>query len=191
MVFLFAELNDGKKKTSRSSQDSNLGPLNSGQILLPMSYWSSGIGAEDRWYLSIDTAQVSGWISPRLGKLCMISAEVLCAATSELGNSSSYSVCVPSEFRGPRFESWLDLNVFFCQIFECYQCCTIAHCCLRTASVCFSLTPCVNSTGTTLIGAPACNSSSGRPAMYSRASKNCIVRASLGGKWSHTAKDFT
>ena len=34
-VFLFAELNDGKKKTWRSSQDSNLGPLNSGQMLLP------------------------------------------------------------------------------------------------------------------------------------------------------------
>ena len=39
----------GEKKTLRSSQDSNLGPLNSGQMLLPMSYWSSGIGAEDRW----------------------------------------------------------------------------------------------------------------------------------------------
>ena len=43
-----------KKKTLRSSQDLNLGPLNSGQMLLPMSYWSSGIGAE---------AIVSAWIS--------------------------------------------------------------------------------------------------------------------------------
>ena len=81
------------KKTLRSSQDLNPGPLNSSQMLLPMSYWSSGIGAEDRWHLSIDTVQFSGWISLRLGELCMISTEVLCAATSELGNSSSYSVC--------------------------------------------------------------------------------------------------
>ena len=65
------------KKTLRSSQDSNLGPLNSGQMLLPMSYWSSGIGAEDRWHLSIDTVRFSGWISLRLGKLCMISTKVL------------------------------------------------------------------------------------------------------------------
>ena len=49
----------GEKKTLRSSQDSNLGPLNSGQMLLPMSYWSSGIGAEDRWHLSIDTVRFS------------------------------------------------------------------------------------------------------------------------------------
>ena len=62
-------------------------------MLLPMSYWSSGIGAEDRWHLSIDTVRFSGWISLRLGELCMISTKVLCAATSELGNSSSYSVC--------------------------------------------------------------------------------------------------
>ena len=52
------------------------------------------IGAEDRWHLSIDTVRFSGWISLRLGELCMISTEVLCAATSELGNTSSYS---PSE----------------------------------------------------------------------------------------------
>ena len=38
----------------------------------------------------------------------------------------------------------------------------------------------MNSTGTTLMGAPACNNSSGSAAMYSRASKNCIVKASLG-----------
>ena len=74
-----------------------MGHLNSSQILLPMSYWSSGIGAEDRWHLSIDTVRFSGWISLRLGELCMISTEVLCAATSELGKSSSYSVYVPSE----------------------------------------------------------------------------------------------
>ena len=37
-----------RKKTLKSSQNSNLGSLNSGQMLLPMSYWSYGIGAEDR-----------------------------------------------------------------------------------------------------------------------------------------------
>ena len=57
-----------------------------------MSYWSSGIGAEDRWHLSIDTDQFSGWISLRLGELCRIGTKVLCAPTSELGNSSSYFV---------------------------------------------------------------------------------------------------
>ena len=81
------------KMTLRSSQDSNLGSLNSGQMLLPMSYWSSGIGAEDRWHLSIDTDRLSGWISLRLGKLCRVNTEVLCAATTELDNSSSYFVC--------------------------------------------------------------------------------------------------
>ena len=95
------------KKTLRSSQDSNLGPLNSSQMLLPMSYWSSGIGAEDRWHLSIDTVRFSGWISLKLGELYMISTEVLCAATSELGNSSSYSVCaVPSSAHKNTFQSF-------------------------------------------------------------------------------------
>ena len=37
----------------------NLGPLNSGQMLLPMSYENSGIGAEDRWHLSIDAVRFS------------------------------------------------------------------------------------------------------------------------------------
>ena len=31
-----------------------------------LSHWSSGIGAEDRWYLSIDTFRISGWISQAL-----------------------------------------------------------------------------------------------------------------------------
>ena len=53
----------------------------------------TGSGTEDRWHLSIDTARVTGWISLRLGKLCMMNTEVFCAATIELGNSSSYSVC--------------------------------------------------------------------------------------------------
>ena len=75
-MFLCAELHDGEKKTLRSSQDSNLGLLNSSQMLLPMSYWSSGIGAEDRWDLSIDTVRFSGWISVRIEELCMISTEV-------------------------------------------------------------------------------------------------------------------
>ena len=50
-------------------------------------------GAEDRWHSSIDTVRFSAWISLRLGELCRIRTEVLCAATSELGNSSSYFVC--------------------------------------------------------------------------------------------------
>ena len=70
----------------RSSQDSNLGPLNSGQILLPISYWRSGIGAKDRWHLSIDTVRFSGWIF--LGLICSISIEILCATTNELGINS-------------------------------------------------------------------------------------------------------
>ena len=47
LFFLLIVCSDGKKKTLRSSQDLKLGPLNSGQTILPMSYWSSGIGAED------------------------------------------------------------------------------------------------------------------------------------------------
>ena len=81
------------KKTLRSSRDLNLGPLHSGQMLLPISYWSSGIGAEDRWHSSIDTFRFSCWISFTLGELCMISTKVFCAAASKLGRSSSYSVC--------------------------------------------------------------------------------------------------
>ena len=91
----------GEKKTLRFSQDLNVGLLNSGQMLLPMSYWSSGIGAEDRWHLSIDcTVRFSGWISLRLGELCRISTEILCAATSKLSNSSSY------------FPGWISMSFF-------------------------------------------------------------------------------
>ena len=68
------------KKTLRSSQGFNLDHLNSGQMLLPMSYWSSGIEVEDRWHLSLDTVRFSGWISLRLGELCRITTKVLCAA---------------------------------------------------------------------------------------------------------------
>ena len=32
-----------------------------------LSHWSSGIGAEDRWYLSIDAFRISGWISQSVG----------------------------------------------------------------------------------------------------------------------------
>ena len=52
-----------------------------------MSYWSSGIGAEDRWHLSMET--VRSQVGSLLGELCMVSTEVLCAATSELGNHST------------------------------------------------------------------------------------------------------
>ena len=34
----------------RSSQDFNLGLLNSGQVLLPTEPWTSSIAAEDRWH---------------------------------------------------------------------------------------------------------------------------------------------
>ena len=43
----------------------NLGLLNSG-CSYQLSHWSSGIGAEDRWHLSIDTVRFSGWIFLRL-----------------------------------------------------------------------------------------------------------------------------
>lgn len=47
----------------RSSQTLNLDLLNSSQILLPLSYWSSCIVAKNRWYISIDTVWFLGWIS--------------------------------------------------------------------------------------------------------------------------------
>ena len=61
----------------RSSQDSNLGPLNSSQMLLyQLSHWSSGIGAEDRWRLSIDiTYKVAAAITQFAG--CSKSTSVL------------------------------------------------------------------------------------------------------------------
>ena len=40
-----------------------------------LSHWSSGIGTEDRWYISIDTAKFSGWIFLVQALLCMVSAE--------------------------------------------------------------------------------------------------------------------
>ena len=46
------------KKTLRSSQGLDLGLLSAGQMLLQTE---PGIGAEDRWYISKDTAQCSGW----------------------------------------------------------------------------------------------------------------------------------
>ena len=104
-----------KKKDMRSSNDSNLGLLNSGQLhALQLSHW-----------------------------LWIVSTEVLFAATSELGNSSSHFACairtpiiqsqclldiqpvnqampkwqnsngqvgksIWPEFRMPRFKSWLN-----------------------------------------------------------------------------------
>ena len=46
-VCFICRVTDGKKKTLRSSQDSNLGPLNSSQMLLPTEplqlwHWSGG-----------------------------------------------------------------------------------------------------------------------------------------------------
>ena len=48
----------GKKKTLRSSQGLDLGLLSAGQMFLQTE---PGIGAEDRRYISKDTAQCSGW----------------------------------------------------------------------------------------------------------------------------------
>ena len=60
-----------------------------------MSYWSSGIKAEDRWHLSIDTARLSGWISLRLGELCRVNTEVA-AAITQFAGGSTYHVVVPT-----------------------------------------------------------------------------------------------
>ena len=106
-----------------------------------LSHWSSGIGAQDRWHLSIDTVRFSGWISLRLGKLCMISTEVLChAATSKLGNSNNYSLWIMpsilcSTARAPVAQlvrasdrnsedpgsnpGWISMS-FFAMVFPCY-----------------------------------------------------------------------
>ena len=36
-------------------------------LTMQLSHLSSGIGAQDRWYLSVDTFQISGWISQSVG----------------------------------------------------------------------------------------------------------------------------
>ena len=48
-----------------------------------LSHWSSSIGAEDRWHLSIDTIWFLGWIS-----------------------SGSVGKSIWPSFRGPRFNEW-------------------------------------------------------------------------------------
>ena len=58
----------------------NLGPLVASEILLPLSYWSSGIGAEDTITVSIDIVPIL-----RISLLVFIvSTEILYAITSEL-----------------------------------------------------------------------------------------------------------
>ena len=60
---LFAELNVDEKGIIRSSQDLNLGLLNSGQLLLStelLELWNLSRGY--RWHLSIDTVRLTGWI---------------------------------------------------------------------------------------------------------------------------------
>ena len=54
IYYFLAELDMGGKK------DSNLGYQVGCSCQL--SLWSSGIRAEERWYISIDTVQLSGWI---------------------------------------------------------------------------------------------------------------------------------
>ena len=128
-----------RKKTMRSSQDSNLGPLNSSQMLLSMSYWSSGIGAEDRWHLSIDTvtqcdSQAGSLLG--LGNSAWWVLKYFVLPPANWVNSSSYSVCAVrtliyrgrpetfllqkksayASFRlcfGYWYLVWLELNVFF------------------------------------------------------------------------------
>ena len=71
------------KKILSSSQDSNLGFQTQVRCSYKLSHWISGIGAEDRWHLSIDTVRIPGWIFLGLANsACMVSTEVLCAATS-------------------------------------------------------------------------------------------------------------
>ena len=60
---LIAELdNCKKKKTLRSSLDLKLGFLNPVRCSYQLSHQSSCSGAEGRWYISIDTVQLTGWI---------------------------------------------------------------------------------------------------------------------------------
>ena len=73
------------KKTQRSSQDSNLGPLSSGQMLLPMSYWNSGIGTKDRW-------QEKCFQSPPVNEGCEGTYKVAAAITQSLVGAQSTSV---------------------------------------------------------------------------------------------------
>ena len=75
------------KKTLRSSQDSNLSLLV--RCSYQLSHWSSGIGAKDRWYLSIGTFQISGWITQSVGlfyRLWIVSV-TLALLTRTVGHS--------------------------------------------------------------------------------------------------------
>ena len=59
---------------SWSSQDSNLGHPNPGQMLLPLSYWSSGIGAENRlpkFFAMFKVFYLFGAEFPSCGELVM------------------------------------------------------------------------------------------------------------------------
>ena len=90
-----------------------------------LSHWSSGIGAEDRWY--IDTAHFSGWISLvyiyigfTLHGECQSNSpywvtEVLSAAAPARADWKHFYFQKETIqiVRRPRFKCWMDLTVFF------------------------------------------------------------------------------
>ena len=92
-----------------------------------LSHWSSGIGADDRWYLSIDTTRTLGWISQSVGLTLQywvpkyvsaapselgISRHLACAVgtpqglTGTISSSSTYTwyVCMAHRLRSPIWE---------------------------------------------------------------------------------------
>ena len=76
--------------------------LNSSQLFLSLSCYSSGIEAVDRCYVSINTVCFTGWIFYKhTCRLCMVSTEVRFAATSEncMGISSSPMCLYKNSYR--------------------------------------------------------------------------------------------
>ena len=89
-----------KEKTLRSSQDLNLDPLNSGQMLLPtelLELWHWSRGYVDGIYpYTLFDSQAGSLLG--LGNWMWWVLKYFFAVTSELGNSSSYSVCAVNAF---------------------------------------------------------------------------------------------
>ena len=140
---LFVELNDGKKKkkTLRSSQDSNLGPPNSNQMLLPTRPPFIGVNSKhfSFWRKAIQIV----WDSDGTYRvaaacyypLCWWQQKVICTYNMQSKNTKpkslrserclwinavysplqcqSSSGSVGKSIWEPRFDSWLDLKVFF------------------------------------------------------------------------------
>ena len=78
----------------RFSQDLNLSSLIAGQVLLLTELLKLGIGAEERWYLFIDTVRFRLDLCRYL--LCMISAKMLSASNSRLGISNLHALLFSS-----------------------------------------------------------------------------------------------